>query len=46
MEWISAAEGLKFAATMKEFIEEVKELGSGPFNFINYVCISITNLQG
>ncbi len=32
MEWISAAEGLKFAATMKEFIEEIKELGPGPFN--------------
>lgn len=27
LEWISASEGVKFASTVKEFVEEIKELG-------------------
>lgn len=27
LEWISASEGVKFAKTVKEFVEEIKELG-------------------
>lgn len=27
VEWVSAAEGAKFAATMNEFVESVKKLG-------------------
>ena len=27
VEWVSAAEGVKFAATMKEFIEKIRSLG-------------------
>lgn len=31
LRWISAAEGQKFAATMREFTEKIKELGPSPF---------------
>lgn len=31
LEWISAAEGAKFARTMKEFVEEIKKLGPNRF---------------
>lgn len=31
LEWISAAEGARFAAVMNEFIAEVRALGPGPF---------------
>jgi len=27
VEWVSAAEGVKFAATMNEFIEKIRSLG-------------------
>ncbi len=27
LEWTSASEGVKFASTVKEFVEEIKELG-------------------
>ncbi|MFX1563475.1 MAG: hydrogenase iron-sulfur subunit [Promethearchaeota archaeon] len=30
LEWISAAEGTKFAATMKEFVNQIKTLGPNP----------------
>jgi len=30
LEWISASEGQKFAATMKEFTEQIKQLGPNP----------------
>jgi len=30
LEWISASEGAKFAATMKEFTEDLKSLGPSP----------------
>ncbi|MGD0057387.1 MAG: hydrogenase iron-sulfur subunit [Methanomassiliicoccales archaeon] len=30
LEWISASEGSKFAATMKEFTEDLKALGPSP----------------
>jgi len=30
LEWISAAEGEKFQKTIKEFVEEIKELGPSP----------------
>lgn len=32
LEWISASEGLKFANTIKEFVDEIKELGPIPLN--------------
>ena len=31
LRWISAAEGQKFAATMREFTEKIKEMGPSPF---------------
>ncbi len=31
LRWISAAEGQKFAATMREFTERIKALGPSPF---------------
>ena len=31
LEWISATEGEKFAETVKNFTEDLKELGPGPF---------------
>ena len=31
LKWISAAEGQKFAVTMREFTEKIKELGPSPF---------------
>ncbi len=31
LEWISATEGNKFAKVIKEFVEEVKELGPSPW---------------
>lgn len=31
LEWISATEGEKFAKVMKEFVEEIKELGPSPW---------------
>ncbi len=31
LRWISAAEGAKFAATMREFTEKIKALGPSPF---------------
>ncbi len=31
LEWISAAEGQKFAQVMREFTEEIKALGPSPF---------------
>lgn len=30
LEWISAAEGTKFAKTMKEFVNQIKTLGPNP----------------
>ncbi|MEO0107183.1 MAG: hydrogenase iron-sulfur subunit [candidate division WOR-3 bacterium] len=30
LEWISAAEGTKFARTIKEFVEDIKKLGPNP----------------
>ena len=30
LEWISATEGAKFARVIKEFVEEIKELGPSP----------------
>jgi F420-non-reducing hydrogenase iron-sulfur subunit len=30
LEWISAAEGAKFATVVKEMVEELKELGPNP----------------
>ncbi len=31
LKWISAAEGQKFAVTMRDFTEKIKELGPSPF---------------
>jgi F420-non-reducing hydrogenase iron-sulfur subunit len=31
LRWISAAEGQRFASTMREFTEKIKELGPSPF---------------
>ena len=31
LEWVSAAEGPKFAQTMTEFIETIRELGPSPY---------------
>ena len=31
LEWISASEGPKFANTITEFVEEIKELGPNEF---------------
>ena len=31
LEWISATEGVKFSKVMKEFVEEIKELGPSPW---------------
>jgi F420-non-reducing hydrogenase iron-sulfur subunit len=31
LRWISAAEGQKFAATMREFTDKIKALGPSPF---------------
>lgn len=31
LKWISAAEGQKFAATMRDFTEKIRELGPSPF---------------
>lgn len=31
LEWISATEGAKFARVIKEFVEEIKELGPSPW---------------
>jgi len=31
LEWISAAEGVRFAQVMREFTEQVKKLGPSPF---------------
>ncbi|HHF55446.1 MAG TPA: hydrogenase iron-sulfur subunit [Thermoplasmatales archaeon] len=30
LEWVSATEGAKFARVIKEFVEEIKELGPSP----------------
>jgi len=30
LEWVSSAEGPKFAEVMNEFVNQVKELGSSP----------------
>ena len=35
LEWISASEGQKFATTMKEFTEQVRELGPNPLPKLN-----------
>lgn len=32
LEWISATEGEKFASSVNDFTEEIKELGPGPYN--------------
>jgi F420-non-reducing hydrogenase iron-sulfur subunit len=32
LEWISASEGDKFAAVVKDMTEQIKKLGPGPFN--------------
>jgi len=31
LEWVSATEGAKFARVIKEFVEEIKELGPSPW---------------
>ena len=30
LEWVSATEGAKFARVMKEFVEEIRQLGPSP----------------
>jgi coenzyme F420-reducing hydrogenase delta subunit len=30
LEWISAAEGVKFADTVRDFVDSIKELGPNP----------------
>lgn len=32
LEWVSATEGEKFARTVEDFTDEIKELGPGPFS--------------
>jgi F420-non-reducing hydrogenase iron-sulfur subunit len=32
LEWISASEGSKFAATIKDMVQQIKELGPNPMN--------------
>ena len=31
LEWVSAAEGARFAQVVKEFTEQVKQLGASPY---------------
>ncbi len=30
LEWVSASEGLKFQATIKDFVESIREMGPNP----------------
>lgn len=32
LEWVSAAEGMKFAQIINDFVEEIKEIGPNPLN--------------
>jgi F420-non-reducing hydrogenase iron-sulfur subunit len=32
LEWISATEGDEFASTVRDFTEEIREIGPGPYN--------------
>lgn len=38
LEWISASEGPKFASTITEFVEKIKELGPNTFNRSKNKC--------
>ena len=38
LEWISASEGPKFAGTITEFVEQIKELGPNTFNKSKNKC--------
>ena len=33
LEWVSAAEGIRWAELIDEFVEQIKELGPSPFNY-------------
>lgn len=35
LEWISASEGIKFAEVIKEFVEELRELGPNPLKVVS-----------
>lgn len=35
MEWVSAAEGGRFAQLIKEFVEDVKKIGPSPLKHLN-----------
>ena len=37
LEWVSAAEGVKFAETIREFVATVKELGPNPLKQDRFV---------
>ena len=37
LEWVSAAEGVKFAETVREFVATVKELGPNPLKNDRFV---------